>query len=101
MPHSTKEHGTFEAFVNYHQPLPDGEAFPVQYVTTVGFQRQKHDRRLVTVTDIRTCGENFDLDKQGFQVVPSTIREKIWDGDYRFGLPTHLHEDVQALVMKQ
>lgn len=102
MPHSTEYRApTFEAFVNYHQPPPDGEVYPVQYVTTVGFQRQKYDRQLVSVTDIRQCAERFSLDKQGFEVVQSTIQEKAWDGDYRFGLPAQLNKDVQEMVMRQ
>lgn len=102
MPHSTEDRApTVEAFVNYHQPPPEGEVFPVQYVTTVGFQRQKYDRQLVTVTDIRQCDEIFSLDKQGFEVVHSTIQEKKWDGDYRFGLPSQLNKDVQEMVMRQ
>lgn len=102
MPHSTEDRAsTVEAFVNYHQPPPEGEVFPVQYVTTVGFQRQKYDRQLVTVKDIRQCDETFGLDKQGFEVVPSTIQEKKWDGDYRFGLPPQLNKDVQEMVMRQ
>lgn len=102
MPHSTADRSpTVEAFVNYHQPPPEGEVFPVQYVTTVGFQRQKYDRQLVTVTDIRQCDEMFSLDKQGFEVVQSTIHEKTWDGDYRFGLPPQLNKDVQEMVMRQ
>lgn len=102
MPHSTEDSApTVEAFVNYHQPPPEGEVFPVQYVTTVGFQRQKYDRQLVTVTDIRQCDKIFSLDKQGFEVVQSTIQEKKWDGDYRFGLPPQLNKDVQEMVMRQ
>lgn len=102
MPHSTAGRAsTVEAFVNYHQPPPEGEVFPVQYVTTVGFQRQKYDRQLVAVRDIRQCDETFSLDKQGFEVVQSTIQEKTWDGDYRFGLPPQLNKDVQEMVMRQ
>lgn len=85
MPHSTNDRAhTVEVFVNYHQPPSEGEVFPVQNVTTVGFQRQKYDRQLVAVTDIRQCDKLFSLDKQGFEVVQSTIQEKTWDGDYRF-----------------
>ncbi|KAF4434831.1 GA4 desaturase [Fusarium austroafricanum] len=96
-----KTRQSVQAHVSYHQPPPKGESYPVQYIATLGFQRQKYDRQLVTATDIRTCDEDFNLDTQGFQIAPSTIREKTWDGDYGFGLPPQLHQDVQDLLMKQ
>ncbi|GJD04819.1 GA4 desaturase [Colletotrichum higginsianum] len=69
-------------------------------IATVGFQRTKYDRQLVRVTDMRTCDEEFSLDTQGFKVVKSTIRERQWEGDYRFFLPEQLRKDVQELLMR-
>ncbi|KZL87899.1 ga4 desaturase [Colletotrichum incanum] len=100
MPHSTEKPESVEAYVNYHLPPPKGEPYPVQMIATVGFQRTKYNRQLVTMTDMRTCDEEFNLDKQGFKVVESTIKEKEWDGDYRFGLPPQLLRDMQELLMK-
>ncbi|GKT47430.1 hydroxylase/desaturase asaB [Colletotrichum spaethianum] len=101
MPHSTEKPESIEAYVNYHLPPPKGEPYPIQMIATIGFQRTKYDRQLVPVTDMRTCDEEFGLDKQGFKVVESTIQEKQWDGDYRFGLPPQLQRDVQELLMRQ
>lgn len=101
MPHSIQTPDTIQAYVNYHDPPPKGEEYPVQYVVQVGFQRRKQDRQLVNVTDIRTCDDEFNVDKQGFQVVKTTITEKAWEGDYRFGLPPQIHREVQELIIKQ
>lgn len=101
MPHSTQKPESVEAYVNYHQPPPKGEAFPVQMIATVGFQRTKYNRQLVPVTDMHTCDEEFNLDTQGFKVVESTVQERGWQGDYRFGLPDQLRKDVQELLMRQ
>ncbi|KAI3553816.1 GA4 desaturase [Colletotrichum abscissum] len=100
MPHSTQKPVSVESYVNYHQPPPKGEAFPVQMIATVGFQRTKYNRQLVPVTDMRTCDEEFNLDTQGFKVVESTVQERSWEGDYRFGLPDQLRKDVQELLMR-
>ncbi|KAK1496538.1 GA4 desaturase [Colletotrichum tamarilloi] len=100
MPHSTQKPVSVEAYVNYHQPPPKGEAFPVQMIATVGFQRTKYNRQLVPVADMRTCDEEFNLDTQGFKVVESTVQERGWEGDYRFGLPDQLRKDVQELLMR-
>lgn len=101
MPHSTSGPQSVDTRVPYHNPPPKGEAYPVQYVMTVGFARQKHNWQPVKATDIRTVDDIFSLDKQGFEIVPSTIRENEWQGNYRWGLPDDLHKDVQELVMRQ
>lgn len=79
MPHKTPEH--IEALVNYYPKLEDGEVYPVQYIATIGFQRQSFDRQLVKVTDIHSSDEEFNVEKQGFQVIKSTIPESTWDDD--------------------
>ncbi|KAJ0166956.1 hypothetical protein CTA2_5001 [Colletotrichum tanaceti] len=100
MPHSNQTPEFVHADVNYHLAPPKGQRFPVQMIATVGFQRTKYDRQLVRVTDMRTCDEDFSLDTQGFKVVESTIRERQWEGDYRFSLPEQLQKDAQELVMR-
>ncbi|WQF87719.1 Putative hydroxylase/desaturase AsaB [Colletotrichum destructivum] len=100
MPYSSQKPESVHAYVNYHLPPPMGEPFPIQMIATVGFQRTKYDRQLVRVTDMRTCDEEFSLDTQGFKVVKSTIRERQWEGDYRFFLPEQLRKDVQELLMR-
>ncbi|KAF3799963.1 Gibberellin cluster GA4 desaturase [Colletotrichum gloeosporioides] len=100
MPHVTKTSESVLAYVNCHLPPAKGEKYPVQYIATVGFQRAKYDKQLVNVTDSRTCEDDFKLDTHGFQWVESTIQEKQWDGDYRFGLPPQLQKDVQDLLKR-
>ncbi|KAF5515240.1 Hydroxylase/desaturase asaB [Colletotrichum siamense] len=100
MPHVTKAPESVQAYVNCHLPPAKGEKYPVQYIATVGFQRAKYDEQLVNVTDSRTCEDDFKLDTHGFQWVESTIQEKQWDGDYRFGLPSQLQKDVQDLLKR-
>lgn len=79
MPHKAPEH--IEAFVNYYPKLKDGEIYPVQYIATIGFQRQTFDRQLVKVEDMRSSDQTFHIDTQGFQVIESTIPESIWTDD--------------------
>ncbi|TLD07888.1 hypothetical protein PgNI_10947 [Pyricularia grisea] len=100
MPHVNEKPRSIESHVNYHLPPPKDEKYPIQYIATVGFQREKYDRRSVKVTDRRSCAEEFDLDTHGFQWVASTIQEKNWRDDYLFSLPAQLQKDVQDLLMR-
>lgn len=46
---------------------------------TAGDKLRKHDPKLVTITDLRSCEEDFTLDVHGFQFVPHTSVEKNFD----------------------
>ncbi|OHE90255.1 O-methyltransferase [Colletotrichum orchidophilum] len=75
MPHFTQKLESVEAYVDYHQPPPKYEAFPVQMIAILGFQPAKYNRQLVPVMDVRTCDE-FNHVTQGFKAADSTIQER-------------------------
>lgn len=56
---------TVDATVNYYPP--DGPK--VFYPGTAGYQRRKFDSRTIPIADIRGAEDNFELERNGFQVV--------------------------------
>ena len=74
---------TIQARINY---FPDN-GHKLVFPGTAGHQRRPIDPRLVTITDIRGSQDNFQLERNGFQVVKG-----VWT-------PIKLcqtHEDIQA-----
>ena len=56
-----------DATVNYYPP--DGPK--VFYPGTAGYQRRKFDSRVIPITDLRGAEGDYNLYKNGFQVVKS------------------------------
>ena len=56
---------TVKAKINYYPP--DGPN--VFYPGTAGYQRRNFDTKDVQIADVRGAEDNFDLDKNGFQIV--------------------------------
>jgi hypothetical protein len=76
---------TVEARINYFPENGHKLIFP----GTAGYQRRPFDPKIVNVTDIRGSEDNFELEKNGFQVVKGTwTPTKVADA----------HEQVKAVA---
>lgn len=92
--------GSVTATINYHTPeqYPDGKK--IVYLGTAGDKYRKHDERSMIITDMRSCDEDFNLDKNGFQWVhgeTSLKREGFSDLDF---VKEHYYPEVEDILKR-
>lgn len=66
--------------LNYFSPNASPNEREVIHLGTVGDKLRKYDPRPVMITDIRSCKEQFDLDKNGFQYLSEPT--SLWHDDF-------------------
>ncbi|KAM3424083.1 hypothetical protein BST61_g11367 [Cercospora zeina] len=71
---------TVQTTLNYYLTPEKGGSKDI-YPGRAANYRQKFDVHPASVTDIRTTGEDFSLDEQGFQVEKHNCSEKEWKDD--------------------
>lgn len=87
-----------EADINYWLESPTGQPYSVIYPGTAGSRRLEWDTRKVQVTDLRGREDEFDIDKNGFQIVPFTTEEKAYDDDER--IKQSVYPEAVELIRK-
>ena len=66
--------------LNYFLEVADG-GVTVQHHGTVGATRRKWNTQIVQVNDMRDCESEYELDKQGFQLVNHGSAVEDWNDD--------------------
>lgn len=98
MPHATSSQGTIHADINYFKQPTSGE-YGIQRSNSAGYKCQEPDTRRVEVTDIRGNENDFDLDKNGFQVVRGfDLPYELWADDEK--IKQQAYSEARDLVKR-
>lgn len=82
--------------LNYYLETADGGGDKIVYVGTAGDRLRKHDVRPAEIHDMRR--RDFDLDRNGFQLVEHASCEKTFDSEER--VKTVVYEETSELLKK-
>jgi hypothetical protein len=95
MPHATPK--TVSTTLNYHLAVEKGGHDSFQ-VGTVSDKRRQHVPVETQITDMRGMEDEFSVDKQGFQVVPSKAILSVEDYSDDDKVTELYHRDCERLI---